>query len=251
MSKTLLEITQEILSVMTSDEVNSISDSAEAESVANIVIAKFEAMVSNRNWPHLKKLLKLEAYGDNTKPTHIKLPSNVKELVLINYNKSKLGDERLRYDDVKWKDQDAFLRLTNNRNSTSDTIQTVTDPTGIKLLISTNKQPEFFTSFDDETIIMDSFDSEVDDTIHISKIQAYGYVMPTTSFEDGWVPDLPEEAFRALIEEAKSTARFQLDTVNDIKAEQEATRQNRWLSRKSWSVNGGIKYPNYGRKRGR
>ncbi len=39
--------------------------------------------------------------------------------------------------------------------------------------------------------------------------------------------------------------------MQDIKSEQEATRQQRWLSRKDWTVAGGIRYPDYGRKRNR
>ena len=42
---------------------------------------------------------------------------------------------------------------------------------------------------------------------------------------------------------------FKLKEVQDIKSEQEAGRQQRWLSRKAWTVNGGIRYPNYGRGR--
>jgi hypothetical protein len=58
---------------------------------------------------------------------------------------------------------------------------------------------------------------------------------------------LPEFAFTALIEEAKSRASFRLKQVVDQKAEQESARQNRWISRKSRRLNGGIQYPSYGR----
>ena len=54
MTKTLLDITQEILSEMDSDDVNSISDTVESEQVANIVITVYRDMMSNRNWPHQK-----------------------------------------------------------------------------------------------------------------------------------------------------------------------------------------------------
>ena len=245
---TLLEITQEILSDMTSDEVNSISDSAESEAVARIVVATYEAMVSNRNWPHLRELLKITAFSDSTKPTHMLLPSNVKELITLNYNKRLVGETRIRYEPVKWKDPDAFLVYTNRRNSTATSTQTVTDATGVKLLIENNAHPTYFTSFDDETIIMDSFNSPLDNTLQEVHTQAFGYIMPTTSFTDDWEPDLPKEAMRALIEEAKSKAQFKINTINDPKAEQESVRQQRWLSRKAWTINGGIRYPDYGRK---
>jgi hypothetical protein len=88
----------------------------------------------------------------------------------------------------------------------------------------------------------------VDDTIQNSKIQAMGYVIPGWIMEDDFIPDLPDEAFTALLEEAKSRAAFKLKQTADQKAEQEAGRQNRWLSRKAWRVAGGVKYKDYGRR---
>lgn len=248
MSKTLLKMTQEILTVMTSDEVNSITDSAEAEAVATIITSVFEDMVSNRNWPHLRQLIQLESFSDDDKPTHLKLPDRVKELVLINYDRQTESNNRIDYHPVKYKHPDEFLMYTNNRSSTSDTTELVTDPSGVQLLIYNDKYPQYFTSFDDETVVFDSYDKEVDDTLQVHKFQVVAFMMPTSRFEDDWVPDLPDEAFRALVSEAKSTAQFNLQTVQDIKAEQEANRQQRWLSRKAWKTNGGVRYPNYGRK---
>jgi hypothetical protein len=65
---------------------------------------------------------------------------------------------------------------------------------------------------------------------------------------DDAIPDLPEEAFAALEEEAKSTAFVAIKQMANQKAEQKAARQNRWLSRKAWRAHGGIQYENYGRK---
>lgn len=248
MAKTLLNITQEILTVMTSDEVNSITDTAEAEAVARIVVSTFESMVSNRNWPSHKRPITLESPSSTLQPTHISLPSNVKELVSISYNKAKLGDDKLRYDTVKWKEPDEFLMYTNSRNSTKTNVQTVEDDTGIKFLILNDCHPTYYTTFNDKTMVFDSFESDVDDTLHPDNFQTIGYIMPKAQLKDGWVPDLPKEAIATLVEEAKSTARFQIDSVQDIKAERLARKNDRWLARKSWSVNGGIKYPDYGRK---
>ena len=50
MKYTLLEIVQEILSDMDSDEVNSIDDTVESQQVASIVRSAYMAIMSNRNW---------------------------------------------------------------------------------------------------------------------------------------------------------------------------------------------------------
>jgi len=248
MKYTLLKIVQDILSDMSSDFANSITDTEEAQQVAQIVESTFNAMVSNRNWPHTKRLIQFDAYTDNTKPTHMLLPVSVKELIELNYNKQRQSTTRILYQPVRWKENDEFLRLTNQNNNDSTTVQVVTDPSGIQLLIQNNKAPDFFTSFDDNTIVFDSYDNLVDSTIQASKIQATGYIMPVFVMDDNYIPDIPEEAFMALVNEAKSVCMLRIKSTQDIKAEQESTRQQRWLSRKAWKVHGGIRYDNYGRR---
>ncbi len=247
MKLTLLEIVQDILNDLDSDEVNSIDDTVEAQQIAQIVKSTYFALLSNRNWPHLKKGIKLEAYADLTKPTHMKLADNVKELSFVNYDKRKLNETRKRYEQIKWMEPDDFLAYTNKRNSDEPTVKVVVDFSGIDLLIRNDQQPTYYTSFDDSNMVFDSYDAQVDDTLVAAKFQAQGYVIPTWSPTDDFIPDLPDEAFTLLLEESKSRASFKLKQVQDVKAEQEAGRQNRWLSRKAWRVNGDQQYPDYGR----
>lgn len=245
---TLLEITQDILSDMTSDVINSIDDTEEAQQVAQIVKSTYMAMMSNRNWPHTRQLISLIAFTDSNRPTHMRIDDEVKEMISIYYDKKKNGETRLLYQEVEWKDPDDFLRYTNVRNSDNSNILVVTDPSGVVLLIQNDKAPSYYTSFDDETLVFDSWDSVVENTLQTSKTQARAYVTPIFQMVDSYVPDLPEEAFSAFLEEAKSRAQFKLHSVQDVKSEEEARRQQRWLSRKAWKVSGGIKYPDYGRR---
>lgn len=74
------------------------------------------------------------------------------------------------------------------------------------------------------------------------------FVFPEFTLDDDFVPLMPVEAFSALVNEARSRCQYWLKDFQDVKSEQEAGRQNRWLARKAWTVSGGIKFPNYGRK---
>jgi len=247
MKMSLLEIVQDILNDMSSDFVNSIDDTEESQQVAQIVKSTYFAMMSNRNWPHLKGTVVITASGDSSLPTHMNVVEDIKELVILNYNKTKVGETRKRYEKVRWTEPDDFLLRTNQENNDSDEVDVIVDPSGIELLIRNDRAPEFYTSFDDETLIFNSYDSLVDTTLQGSKVQAQAYLMPSWTHTDSAVPDLPVEAFTALLEEAKSRSALKLNQEADQKAEQEAGRQHRWLSRKAWQVKGGIKYPNYGR----
>ena len=238
---------QEILSDMDSDEVESIDDTVEAEQIAGILKSTYYAMMSNRDWPHLRQSIQLTGIGDTTKPTHIKLQEGIKELCFINYNKVKNGETRKRYEAIEYVEPDHFLYKLNLRNNDESNIDVIVDFGGIDLFIQNDAPPKYYTSFDDEYIIFDSYDNTVDTTIQESKIQAQAYVMPDWSTADDFIPDLPEYAFTALVEEAKSRASFRIKQVADQKAEQEAGRQQRWLSRKARRIAGGITYPDYGR----
>ena len=251
MKMTLLDIVQDILNDMDGDEVNSIDDTFESQQVAQMVKSTFYAMMSNRNWPHLKRPIQLSASGDPALPTHMSLDQDVTELSFINYNKAKAGETRKKYQPVQWLAPDDFLVRINRLNNDADNIDVITDPTGVELLIRNDLAPSHYTSFDDTNLVFNSYDSSVDTTLQSSKVQAHAYVSPQWLAEDGFTPDLPDEAFTALLEEAKSRASIKLKQQEDPKAEQESRRQQRWLSRKSWRVSGGIQYPNYGRNGGK
>lgn len=245
----LLEMVHDILSDMNGDYVESINDTDEATQVAQIVKSTYQAMISNRNWPHTARLVSLSPSGDSLKPTHMTINENIKELISIYYDKVKLDDNRMNYDQVPYIDPDQFLRLVNRRNNTDVNTRIVTDASGVKLMIMSNKAPEYFTSFDDNVLVFDSFDSTIESTLQASKVQARAYIIPTFEMEDDFIPDLPDEAFSALLEEAKSKAMFKLKQMQDVKAEQESGRQQRWLSRKSWRAHEKDIYPySYGRK---
>ena len=245
---TLVEIVQDILNDMSGDYIESITDTEEAEQVANIVKSTYRSILSNRNWRHTHRLLKLNVASDSSKPTHASIADDLKELTAINYDKNSVSGESKKYRPVKYIENDDFLRHCNSRNSTASNVDTVLNDNGVELFIYNDKQPDYYTSFNDKDIIFDSYDSDVDATIQASKIQAMGYVYPDFEMSDTHVPDLPNEGFSLLVEESKSKASLKLRQVPDNKAEQESARQNRWLSRKGWSINNIDIYPNYGRK---
>lgn len=246
--KTLLEVVQEVLSEVDGDTVNTISDTEESEQVARHVVAVYRNMVSNSNWHSHRRALTLVPRSDNLFPTHILLEDRVKELLFINYDTRKVGTTRKNFVALDWKEPDDFLRYVNKRDSTASNIQTVVDDSGIDLLIQNDKAPQYYTTFDDTNIIFDSFDYTVDDTIQESKIQAAGYILPTLSLTDSAVPDLPPDAEAGFIEECIARVQYKMRQFQDVKAEAESTRQKRWLARKNWRTNGGIKYPDYGKK---
>lgn len=245
---TLLEITQDILSEMGGDEVNSIFDTEESEAVARIVIKVFDAMSSRDVWPNNKAGTTLVARSDSDFPTHFTLADDVKEMISLYYDKRDASETRKDYQPLKYKYPDDFLRYLNTRDSTAASTQEVTNDDGIVLLIRNDKSPDYYTSFNDKDIICDSFDSDAESNLVSAKVQAIALIQPTLTLADASVIDIPVDATSLLYEESLSRCQLKIKEVNDVKAEQEATRQRRALSRKDWRVNRQQRYPNYGRK---
>lgn len=248
MKSTLLAIVQKILTSMDADEVNSITDTVESQSVATIVQDCYYEMLSNRNWPHTQRLVQIEPSNDLNRPTYLKLPDNIKELTFIKYDcRKEVGDSSL-YRDICYKYPDEFLRMVSGRNTTHANVLSTVDYSGSIIPIFNDQAPNFWTSFDDSHIVMDSYNEVLDDTLKQSKTQCLAYIFPVWDHTDDFIPDLPAEAFANLIAEAKSTASVQLKQYADQKSEQQSKRQATWLSRKAWSAHGGVRYCDYGRK---
>ena len=246
---TLLDIVQDILNDIDSDEVNSIDDTVESAQVAQIVKSTYFAMMSNRNWPHLRKPLTISPTTDLDRPTHMSIDDDVKELCFVNYDKRETASSRSNWQRVEYREPEDYLKIVNTYNELDDNVDTVSDTSGMDLYIYNDRHPTIFTSFDDSTLVFNAYDSERESNLQQTYIQAIGYVMPDWEVDDDFTPDLPEGAFTALLEEAKSRASLKLRQVADQKAEQESQKQQRWLSRKARRIEGGLRYPDYGRHR--
>ena len=248
MKMTLLEIVQDILNSMDSDEVNTISETIESDQVAQIVKTTYYELISRRDWPHLKELFQLDGLGNTALPSHMKLPSRIVEMREVKYDVRKTGETRKKFMDVKYLTPEEFMCYTNARNSDETNILEVTDTSGALLLIKNDQAPTYWTSFDDEHIVFDSYDSAVDTTMMTSKSQCFGIRQPVWTVDDTFVPDFPDDAFPLLLAESKAIAQFQVRQFQDSTAAVQAQRQRFRMSRKSWAAHKQSRYPNYGRR---
>ena len=163
----------------------------------------------------------------------------------------KAGETRNRWRTLKYLYPDEFVNLINARNVDSTSIIEVTDWSGTPLLIRNDIGPESWTSFDDTYIVTDAYASAVDATLQSSKNQAYVRKEPTFTLADGFVVDLPSEAFSLLKATVKSRAFFSIKQLGNPLLAAEEQRQRNRMSRKNWKAHGGIRTQDYGRSRGR
>jgi hypothetical protein len=246
MKMNLLDMVTDIMSDMDSDLVSSIGDSEESLQVARIIKSTYYEMMARKDWPHLRRTLALENSDDDLLPTRLKLPINVSRMQYLSYSQKKLEDDDQTFKEVKYLYPDEFITKANNKNISDETTDSIVVD-GIQMFITNDKPPEYYTSFDDEWVIFDSWVSTLTDTLIGEESQCVAYVTPTWSEVDAFIPDLPTEAFPTFLAEAKSTSFARIKQQQDAKSEQQATRGNTLMAQRGWKVQGGVRYPNYGR----
>ena len=221
-------MTQKVLNVMDSEDVNTLSDSIEAVQVANIIEDVYFDLIASREIPTHKGLIKLTGLSDNNFPTHFLYGTNVKEIETLSYDRSETVGET-DYKEVCWVEPMEFLSKTDGQ--TTDTLLVADKVAGTTLTINTDSYPTIYTSFDGDHIVMNAYKSTVESTLQASKSRAYGTVYPTFSISDSFVPDLPEVMFPYFLAESKSTCMSVLKGENNPKVEQNARRQKNWVQK--------------------
>lgn len=248
MKYTLLEIVQKIHSDLAFDAVNSIGDTDESVRVASIAEQVFFEMISQRDWPHTKKLGRALSTSDTTKRTQLLLPETLSRLDWITYNRRRATDTRDKYEGLTYKTPDDFLLLSNSLDSGNSNVEANTTYDGATYYIWTDRPPTFYTSFDDNTIVLDSVDLAVESTVQGIHSQISYHRSPVWDTSDDFVPDLPDEAFPGYMAEVRSVTAVLIKEVQDAKAEQQSTRQRRRLSNQAWRTHDGFSRPDYGRR---
>lgn len=246
---TLLEIVQDILNDMSGDEVNSILDTPESQQVSSIVKNTYYNIINGKTWPHLKKLTVLDGVGDTAHPNYLRLPTNVNDIEYIKYDCKTTTDTFDKYKDITYLSPVKFMEMITSRHSDETNIITITDFGGAKLYIYNDKSPTYATSFDDNYIVFDAYDSTIESTLQSDKSQIYALVEPEWSMVDDFIPALPTELFSQLVAEAKSTCFVSLKQSANEKEEQKSKRQRYRASARKSRLGEQVVFKSFGRFR--
>jgi len=247
--QTLLSMTQNILSALTSDEVNSITDTVEALEVADVIRETYDDLITNKVIPEHQELFTLTALGDSNRPNYMQVPSDVDRIDVLKYNVINSGDTAKDYNDIIYLTPMDFLDRILTRNSDDTNVDIISDASGVELLIKNDKDPEYYTSFNDVDLVFDAYDSAVDTTLQSSKTVCWGVKIPTWTHTDAFIPDMPSDMFPKLLAEAKSVCFINQKQTPNAKEEQKSKRQSVRLQKDKWKVGYDRTSRNYGRKR--
>lgn len=259
MKFTVLEIVQDILSAMDSDEVNSINDTIEAQQVAKIVKNSYNDIISTLDLPDEFFLFQLDASGDVSQPTVMYVPDAYEGTQWIKYNKKGVaeggsgapsgtwttpdglviyygpaeasfgsgatGATHQQFSDIVYLPREKFLQDVQSFVDTEANIVSYTisvNGTNIPLLCRNDKQPDYWTIVDNRTILFDSYNAAVDTTLQSVKTMCYGKKTRTFTMTDEWVINLDDRYSYLLFNEAKATCFSELKQVQNTRAEKAA-----------------------------
>lgn len=225
MKRTLLDLTQSILSALDSDEVNSISDTTESLQVAEVIRTTYFNIVARTNLPEHKQIFQLEASLDSNLPVLMYRPTTVNRIDWIKYQDEDQDDQ---YKYVTMIPIEQFMDMTTNLDLDQTNVDTMTLTLGgedFTFKFQKDRQPTYCTVIKDSYIIFDAFNEDYDNTLQKSKTMCFGEILPVFTLEDDFIPDMDDQQFPLLLNEAKSLAFLELKQMEHPKAEREARRQ--------------------------
>lgn len=265
MKMSLLEMVQNILSALNSDQVNSVSDTPESLQVAEAIKSTYFNMLGRYDLPEHNQFFNLQPSNDLTKPVLMYKPEGVTRLEWLKYFDSNPADgsafqtdqygayshdvntdlEPLTedscdalnypgYKEVHIIPIEDFVRLNSALNQTESDVESFTltldeNTTGtlgtFTFYYFNDRQPMHCCIVGNNYIIFDSYDNTQDSTLQSSKTMAYGWVYPTFQMTDTFIPDLDAQQFPLLLNDAKSLAFYEIKNQPHQKAEEEVSRQ--------------------------
>lgn len=227
MPQTLIEIVQDILSAMDSDEVNSINDTTEAQQVATIVKRCYYDILSDIELPDEYAIFNLDASTDPDKPVLMSLPTNIENIEWVKYNKVTATDVDQKYTSIPFYPKEEFLRLTQSYPSSETTTGSFThtiENGTVDLLFYNDRGPDFYTSFDNRTLVFNAIDLGVDSTLQSSKTLCYGKLSPHFELSDDYVPFRDTKYESLLFNASKAISFAELKQISNAKAEKAERR---------------------------
>jgi hypothetical protein len=217
---TALELTQNILNAMDSDEVETLTETIESNQVHDLLEMTFYELIDRRAWEFMKHQPRQLDAG--THVTELAIPSDVVHVELVRYK----DFDTSRMVDVRYLSPADFLDRQQGLDTTQANIESVTVNDGVAIGVYNDRRPEYWTSFDEENIVFSSYDTANEPSgVTVASSTTLCEYQPTWTKADAFVPDIPARMFSLLFNEALSVCSLNVKQEANPKAEQNARRQ--------------------------
>ncbi len=224
MRMSLLDMTKAILQSMESDEVSSISETPESQSVARIVKECYFDLIGDLSPAESEGLYRLDASTDDLKPTLMLIPSRVSKIVWVKYDDGEADNE---LHDVRYVSNEEFFYYQSGLDDTLANVGSMNVSVNSKdfeFKFYNDRLPSYYTIFSDRYVVFDSFDISQETTLTESRSVIWAHLVPEWEDEDDFVPDLDPRQFSLLLNEARAQAFVEHKQIENPKAERKARK---------------------------
>lgn len=204
---TVLDLVNSILVGMRLERVDSLDETPEATDAASVLKETYYNILSNKEWNFNKKTFALTSLVDTSKPVVMKIPEGVTDIEYIKYLDGETGE----YKNVKYLKPQEFLETLTKRTGEYGVYTNLVSKLNTEMKILEDRNPEFWTSFDEENIVFDAFDKTQFTTLLEKDVLCYGTVVPNFELTEDYEVDLPEDfIWSYYLPEAKANAQFSI-----------------------------------------
>lgn len=221
MKQNLLQMVQRILEAIDGQMVESIEDTREAMQIARCIKETYEHLLYTRDIKAKNNLIQMHSMSDTEQPTVFLINDDVQQIEVFKYYDAA----NKRYVDLNWMEPADFIDMCLHRDPTKDNIRNITDPSGVRYNVFTDRAPMYYTSFDDNHLVCDAYNVEDGSTLLEEYTVIYGTICPEFKLEDTFVPDLAPQHFSLLLSESKVQATYELNKEMDTLERDRAMKQ--------------------------
>lgn len=251
MSRNLLYVVQRVLEKLDLDAVNSISDTQDSILIAREAEDTFFDLISRNEWPERHDLLELDSYSDTSLPTALRLPPNVLNVSTIRYDVTVPDTDPnvvvpSIIKNLEQVSPEEFLEILYSRSSDSAEVF-VADYKGTPLHIYNNQAPTYYCTFDNETIILDSWIQTVETTVQGFKTVCRGSSVPDWQHEDTFIVPMDVNTFPLYLAEVTASCSTQLNGAQSIEEERRRRLGISRMRRKAFRTDKEVTKNMYGR----
>lgn len=227
MTRTLLYTVQRVLEKLNLDPVNSISDSTDALLVSREAESTFYDLMTRAEWEEKVDLIEVNSVSDLNNPTALALGQEVHNIKSLRYDVTTADDKNKLVRKIQWLSPEDFLEKSYRLNTSNSNVVEV-NYKDIPLLIKNDEMPNYYTSFDNKTLILDSYDAVTEDTLIGTKTICYGIAALSWVESDTFVIPLEDNLYPLYLSMLASACSIYMNS--EVNQEDER-RQARGISR--------------------